>query len=62
METPLQYLTNEHGERTAVVLSLKDYETLLEDLSDLAAIVNSRHEIPIPHDEFIAELKRDGIL
>jgi hypothetical protein len=38
MGQALQYLTDEHGERTAVVLSITDYEGLLENLDDLATI------------------------
>jgi len=35
---------------------------LLEDLRDLAVVAERRGEPSIPHDEFIAELKRDGLL
>jgi hypothetical protein len=58
----VQYLTDEHGERTAVVLRLSEYEKLLEDLEDLAAVAERRDEPTIPHNQFIAELKQDGIL
>lgn len=61
MESP-RFLTDENGEKTAVVLPIEDYEKLLEDLSDLAAVAERRDELSVPHDEFIAELKRDGIL
>ncbi|HSH39557.1 MAG TPA: hypothetical protein VK993_12300 [Chthoniobacterales bacterium] len=62
MSDPVKYLTDERGERTAVVLALADYEKLLEDLEDLAAVAERREEPAIPHDQFIAELKRDGVL
>ena len=62
MSARVQYLTNEKGEKTAVLLKLADYEKLMEDLDDLAVIAERRDEPAIPHDEFIAELKRDGIL
>lgn len=62
MSQAVQYLTNEAGEKTAVVLSLADYEKLLEDLDDLSAIAARRDEPTIPHDKFKEELKRDGIL
>ena len=61
MET-LHYITDEHGERSAVVLPISQYEKLLEDLDDLAAIAERREEPVVPHDQFIAELKRDGIV
>jgi hypothetical protein len=55
-------LTDEHGEKTAVVLPLSDYEKLLEDLEDLAVVAERRDEPTIPHEQFVGELKRDGIL
>jgi len=62
MSDALQYLTDEDGTKTAVVLPITDYEKLLEDLDDLAAIAERRDEPAIPHEQFKAELKRDGIL
>ena len=62
MSQTLQYLTDDHGERTAVVLPINDYEKLLEDLDDLAVVAERRDEPVIPHDQFIADLKRDGTL
>ncbi|MEQ1858653.1 MAG: hypothetical protein ABMA13_01815 [Chthoniobacteraceae bacterium] len=62
MSQAVQYITDEHGERTAVVLSIKDYEQLIEDLEDMAIVAERRDEPVIPHDQFLAELKRDGIL
>lgn len=57
-----QYLTDEAGRRTAVLLPIKDYERLLEDIEDLAAIAERRDEPVISHEELISELKRDGLL
>jgi hypothetical protein len=62
MGEALQYLTDETGNRTAVVLPMTDYEKLLEDLDDLAAIAERREEPVIPHEQFKAELRRDGLL
>jgi hypothetical protein len=58
---PVKYITGDRGERTAVVLPIADYEKLLEDLKDLA-VVKGREEPTIPHEEFVSELKRDGLL
>jgi hypothetical protein len=59
---PVRYITNDRGERTAVVLPISDYEKLLEGLKDLAVLVERRGEPTIPHEEFVSELKRDGLL
>jgi len=62
MSQSIQFLTNDKGERTAVVLPVAEYEKLLEDLDDLAIIAERRNEPTLSHDELIAELKRDGTL
>jgi len=62
MSQTLQYLTDDRGQRTAVVLPIGDYEKLLEDLDDLAVVAERRDEPVIPHDQFIADLKRDGTI
>jgi hypothetical protein len=62
MRQSLQYLTNEAGERTAVILPIDDYEKLLEDLDDLRVIAERREESIVPHEEFLASLKSDGTL
>ena len=62
MSEALQYLTDEAGKKTVVVLQITDYEKLLEDLDDLAVIAERREEPTILHEQFKAELKRDGIV
>lgn len=62
MSAGVQYLTDERGEKTAVVLPIAEYERLLEDLKDLAAVAERKDEPLIPHEEFVAGLKRDGLL
>ncbi len=57
-----QYLTDERGEKTAIVLALSVYEKLLEDLEGLAAVAERRDEPTIPHAQFVGELKRDDLL
>jgi PHD/YefM family antitoxin component YafN of YafNO toxin-antitoxin module len=61
-ELNVQYVTNESGERSSVIISLEAFEALLEDLEDLIAIAERRDEPTIPHDELLAELKQDGLL
>jgi hypothetical protein len=57
----VQFLTNEKGRKTAVVLGIDDYERLLEDMDDLAVIAHRRNEETIPHAEFKKRLKRRGL-
>ncbi len=62
MSDPVKYITDDQGECTAVVLPISDYEELLEDLDDLAVVAERRVEATIPHEQFVSELKRDGLL
>ena len=62
MSPNAQFVTDGAGKRTAVLLPISDYENLLEDLQDLAAIAERRKEPTIPHEQFLEELKRDGLL
>jgi hypothetical protein len=57
-----QYVTDDTGKKTAVLLPIEQYERLLEDLEDLAAVAERRNEPTISHDDLVAELKRDGLL
>jgi hypothetical protein len=60
MTATVQYLTNEEGEKTAVVLDIDAYEKLIEDLDDLTTIAERRAEKTIPHEESKKGLKRNG--
>ncbi len=62
MSVAVQYVTDESGQKTGVLLSIVDYEKLIEDLEDLAIIADRRDEPTISHEQFLGELKRDGIL
>ncbi|MDQ3119247.1 MAG: hypothetical protein M3Q89_06725 [Verrucomicrobiota bacterium] len=62
MSDPVKYITDDQGERTAVVLPISEYEKLLEDLDDLAVVAERREEPTIPHEQLVAELKRDGVI
>ncbi len=61
-DRPVQYLVDEAGEKVSVVLPLTDYEALLEDLADLAAVAERREEPAVDHQKVVARLKADGLL
>jgi PHD/YefM family antitoxin component YafN of YafNO toxin-antitoxin module len=62
LESKIQYVTNRDGEKTAVIVPYEDFQELLEDLEDMAAVAVRRDEPTVSHDEVLAELKRDGLL
>ena len=61
-ELHVQYLVDENGERKNVLLPVEEFEELLEDLHDLAVIAERREEASVPHEEVVAELRKDGYL
>lgn len=62
LESEVQYITNQDGKKTAVIVPIAEFEELLEDVEDLAAVAERREESTISHDELLAELKQDGLL
>ncbi len=61
-ELEFQYVTNQAGEKTAVLLPISAFEELLEDLQDLAAVAERRDEETVSHEQLKKELRNDGIL
>jgi len=62
MSPNAQFLTDKDGKKTAVLLPIAEYEQLIEDLEDLAALAERREEPTVSHEQLIQELKRDGLL
>ena len=57
-----QFITDENGQRTAVVLPVADYEELLEDVADLAAVAERREEKRVSLADVKQRLIADGLL
>jgi PHD/YefM family antitoxin component YafN of YafNO toxin-antitoxin module len=57
-----QYVVDPKGKKTAIILSLKRYRELMEDLHDLAMVAERRNERPISLDEMRRRLKKDGLV
>jgi len=57
-----QFVVDHQGHRTSVLLPVEEYEALLEDLSDLAAVAERRDEPVSGHADVVSKLKADGIL
>jgi PHD/YefM family antitoxin component YafN of YafNO toxin-antitoxin module len=54
-----QYVVDAKGNKTGVILSLKRYQQLLEDLHDLAVVAERREERPLSLDEMKRRLQKD---
>lgn len=57
-----QYIVDEKGQKTAVVIPVEEYEELLEDIHDLAVIAERIDEPTISFDELKKRLKADDLL
>jgi hypothetical protein len=55
-----QFVIDAKGKKTGVILSLRRYQKLMEDLHDLAIVAERRFEEPIPLEEMKRRLRKDG--
>ena len=58
-----QFVVNERGEKVAVVLSIEEYEKILEELEDLEDIhaydeAMASGETPVPFEEAVERIER----
>jgi len=57
-----QFLTDEKGDKIAVVIPVAEYQELLEDLEDLATAAERRDEETISLEDLKAKLIADGLI
>ena len=57
-----QFLTDDRGQKVAVVIPIADYESLMEDVADLAAVAERRDDDRISLKELKEQLTADGLL
>ena len=57
-----RYVVDRHGKKTAVILPVKQYEQILEDLHDLAVVAERRAEEPVEWEEVKRRLQDDGLI
>jgi len=57
-----QFVVDAKGKKTAVILPLKRYQRLMEDLHDLGVVAERRSEESIALEEMKRRLKKDGLL
>ncbi|MDQ3022455.1 MAG: hypothetical protein M3R36_18090 [Bacteroidota bacterium] len=58
----LEYVTDEKGIKTKVIIPISVYENLLEDLHDIAIVAERKNEGYITFDTVIKGLNKDGLL
>ncbi len=57
-----RFITDETGEKLAVILDIEEYGELLEDLEDLCLIAERKDEPSIPFDQVKKDLKDSDLL
>jgi len=57
-----QFIVDSKGKKTGVLLSLKRYQRLMEDLHDLAIVAERRKEKPVSLEEMKRRLKKDDFV
>ena len=55
-----QFLTDDRGQKVAVIIPIADYESLMEDVADLAAVAERRDDDGISLNELKEQLTADG--
>lgn len=62
MDLHPQYITNNNGEKTSVIISIEEYENMLEDFEDLVTVAQRKDEESISSEDFLKELEKDGLI
>lgn len=58
----LEYITDPKGNKRKVILPIKTYTSLLEDLHDLSVVADRKSDKVIPYDDVLRDLKENGLL
>lgn len=58
----VQYVIDQAGEKSAVILPIDIFYQLLEDLQDLAVVAERADEPSLDHEQLIEALRADGFL
>ena len=57
-----RYVVDREGRKRGVVLSMRRYRQIMEDLHDLAVVAERREEATVSFDDIRRALKKDGLL
>ncbi|MBN2011224.1 hypothetical protein JW960_17905 [candidate division KSB1 bacterium] len=59
-ELNVKYITDKRGKKKEVILPLKEFERLIEDLEYLAIYAERQDELTISHCDVLKELQKNG--
>ncbi len=57
-----KYIIDKNGKKVSVILTIEEYNELLEDIHDLKVVMERREEDTMSIDNLKDSLKRDGTI
>ena len=57
-----QYVTNDNGERISVILSIQEFEGIIEDFEDLLTVAERKNESLTSHQDLLKELQQNELI
>jgi PHD/YefM family antitoxin component YafN of YafNO toxin-antitoxin module len=61
-EPAAEYIVDKKGHKKGVLLTIGQYEQLMEDLHDLTVIAQRKNEKAVPLEKVVKSLKKNGRL
>jgi len=58
----MEYFTDADGRKTKVVMPIKSFDEILEDLNDLSVVADRKNERPLSLDYVVKDLKKNGLI
>ncbi len=61
-ELHAQFVIDDSGNKTGVILPIAEFEEIIEDMEDLAILAERREEPTLSHEQVLSRLQQEGCL
>jgi hypothetical protein len=58
----VQFVIDDSGNKTGVILPIGEFEEIIEDMEDLAILAERRDESTLSHEQVLSRLQQDGLV
>ncbi|WP_348085375.1 hypothetical protein [Dyadobacter sp.] len=58
--TGIQFITNQKGQKTDLIISLEEHGQIAQDLLDSLLVEERKNEDSIPFEDFVTQLRIEG--
>ena len=58
----VQFVIDDNGNRTGVIVPINEFEEIIEDIEDLAVLAERREEPTLSHEQVLTQLQEDGLI